>query len=43
MTLQAALQHYNMSADQFEKLAILNEMALSDRLSAGTLIKVIGQ
>ena len=43
MTLQAALQYYNMPADQFEKLAILNEMTLSDRLSAGTLIKVVGK
>lgn len=43
MTLQAALQHYNMPADEFEKLAILNEMALSDRLNAGTLIKVVGK
>lgn len=43
MTLQAALQHYNMPADQFDKLAILNQMELSDRLSSGTLIKVVGK
>lgn len=43
MTLQAAFQYYNMPADQFEKLAILNEMMLSDRLDAGTLIKVVGK
>lgn len=43
MTLQAALQHYNLPADQFEKLAILNEMRLSDRLTTGTLIKVVGK
>ena len=43
MTLQTALQHFNMPADQFEKLAILNQMALSDRLGSGTLIKVVGK
>jgi predicted Zn-dependent protease len=43
MTLQAALQHYNMPADQLDKLAILNQMELSDRLSSGTLIKVVGK
>lgn len=43
MTLQAALQYFNMPADRFEKLAILNEMTLSDRLDKGTLIKVVGK
>jgi predicted Zn-dependent protease len=43
MTLQAALQYYNMPADQFERLAILNEMMLNDRLNTGTLIKVVGK
>ncbi|MBL7870962.1 MAG: M48 family metalloprotease [Cyclobacteriaceae bacterium] len=43
MTLRATLQHFNMPTDQFEKLAILNEMMLSDRLDKGTLIKVVGK
>lgn len=43
MTLQAALQHFNIPSNQFEKMAMLNEMMLSDRLDAGTLIKVVGK
>jgi predicted Zn-dependent protease len=41
MTLQAALQHFNMPSKQFERLAILNEMNLNDRLNSGDLIKVV--
>jgi predicted Zn-dependent protease len=43
MTLQAAFQYFNMQGDQFERLAILNQMKLSDHLTAGTLIKVVGK
>jgi predicted Zn-dependent protease len=43
MTLQAAFQYFNMQGDQFERLAILNQMKLSDPLTAGTLIKVVGK
>jgi predicted Zn-dependent protease len=43
MTLQAALQYFNMPSDQFEELAILNGMQLSDPLSKGSLIKVVGK
>jgi predicted Zn-dependent protease len=43
MTLQSALQYFNMPTESFEKLAMLNQMNLSDRLSGGTLIKVTGK
>jgi predicted Zn-dependent protease len=43
MTLEAAFQYFNMQSDQFERLAILNQMKLSDRLTKGTLIKVVGK
>ena len=43
MTLQAAFQSFNMPAERFEELAILNGMLLSDKLSKGSLIKVIGK
>jgi len=43
MTLQAALQSFNMPAERFEELAILNGMSLNDKLSKGSLIKVIGK
>lgn len=43
MTLQAALQSFNMPADRFEELAILNGMLLTDQLDKGTMIKVIGK
>jgi predicted Zn-dependent protease len=43
MTLQAALQSFNMPAERFEELAILNGMSLTDKLSKGSLIKVIGK
>lgn len=41
MTLQAAFQNFNMPASRFEELAILNGMLLTDKLSKGSLIKVI--
>jgi hypothetical protein len=41
MTVQVAFQNFNMPANRFEELAILNGMQLSDKLSKGTLIKVI--
>ncbi|MEY4930375.1 MAG: hypothetical protein RI909_1099 [Bacteroidota bacterium] len=41
MTVQAALQSFNMPASRFEALAILNGMLLDEKLSKGTLIKVI--
>lgn len=41
MTVQAAFQSFNMPANRFEELAILNGMMLSDKLSKGTLIKVV--
>jgi len=43
MTLQAALQNFNMPANRFEELAILNGMLLTDKLNKGTLIKVISK
>jgi len=42
MNLKSALQHFNMPADRLEELAILNGMLLTDQLSKGTLIKVVG-
>ncbi len=41
MTVQAALQSFNMPSSRFEELAILNGMALNDKLNKGTLIKVV--
>ncbi len=43
MTLKAAFQNFNMSPDRFEELAILNGMLLTDKISKGTLIKVIAK
>jgi hypothetical protein len=43
MSLQAAFQSFNMPAERFEELAILNGMLLNDKLSKGSLIKVIGK
>jgi predicted Zn-dependent protease len=42
MTLQAAFQHFNMPSNRFEELAILNGMLLTETVSKGMLIKVIG-
>jgi len=41
MTLQSAFQNFNMQANRFEELAILNGMLLNDKLSKGTQIKVV--
>jgi len=41
MTVQAAFQNFNMPASRYEELAILNGMLLNDKLTKGTLIKVI--
>ncbi len=43
MTLQAALQHFNMPSDRFEELAILNGMQLDEQLSRGSLIKIAAE
>jgi predicted Zn-dependent protease len=41
MSAQAAFQSFNMPASRFEELAILNGMQLNDKLSKGSLIKVV--
>jgi len=41
MTAQAAFQSFNMPASRYEELAILNGMLLTDKLSKGSLIKVV--
>jgi|APTNR8051073442_1049403.scaffolds.fasta_scaffold00066_36 predicted Zn-dependent protease len=41
MTVQSAFQQFNVPANRFEELAILNGMMLSDKLSKGSLIKVV--
>lgn len=43
MTLEAALKYYGMPADRLEEISLLNGMHLSDQLSKGMLIKVIGK
>lgn len=43
MSLEAALKYYGMPADRFEELSLLNGMLLTDQLSKGMLIKVIGK
>ncbi|WP_192820292.1 M48 family metalloprotease [Rufibacter sp. LB8] len=40
-TLSQVLQSFQMPAKKLEELAILNGMALTDRVAAGTLIKVV--
>ncbi|WP_242927204.1 M48 family metalloprotease [Pontibacter vulgaris] len=42
-TLGQALQSYNIPSKRLEELAILNGMRLDDRLTAGSLIKVVEQ
>jgi predicted Zn-dependent protease len=42
-TLDQALRSFNTPASKLEELAILNGMKLTDRLTSGTLIKVIEQ
>lgn len=41
MTVQSAFQQFNVPANRFEELAILNGMVLTEQLSKGSLIKVI--
>jgi predicted Zn-dependent protease len=43
MTLKAALQNFGMPADRFDELALLNGMLLTDQVSKGMLIKVVGK
>jgi predicted Zn-dependent protease len=43
MTLESAFRHFNVPADQFEKLAVLNGMELNEQLRSGELIKTIGR
>jgi predicted Zn-dependent protease len=43
MTLQVAFQEFGMPADRFEELSLLNGMHLTDQLSKGMLIKVVGK
>ncbi len=43
MNLRAALQHFGMSQERNEELAILNGMQLEDELDQGVLIKVVGK
>ena len=42
-TLSQALTRFQVPAKRLEEMAILNGMQLTDRLSAGMLIKVVGQ
>ncbi len=42
-TLQEALRSYNVPEKRYEEMAVLNGMALKDKLAAGTLIKVIAE
>jgi hypothetical protein len=41
--LQQALRNLNMQEKRFEELALLNGMKLNDKITKGTLIKVIQQ
>jgi predicted Zn-dependent protease len=40
-TLEQAFRTYNVPSKRYEELAILNGMKITDRVTAGTLIKVI--
>jgi predicted Zn-dependent protease len=42
-TLEQLLRSYNVPANRMEEMAILNGMPLTERVNAGTLIKVIQQ
>ena len=42
-TLAEAFRHYGVKQEQMEKLALLNDLELTDQVQAGKLIKVIGQ
>jgi predicted Zn-dependent protease len=41
MTVQSAFQQFNVPANRFEELAILNGMMLNDKVNKGSLIKVV--
>jgi predicted Zn-dependent protease len=43
MTLQAAFQNFGMPAERIEELSLLNGMLLTDQVSKGMLIKVVGK
>lgn len=43
MTVQAALEYFNIPKDRLEQLALLNGMFLDDKVQKGSLIKVIGK
>ena len=43
MTAQAAFEHFGMPSTRMEELAIMNGIALNDRIEKGTLIKVVGK
>ena len=42
-TLADAFKQYNVPQDQMSKIALLNNMELTDKVEAGRLIKVIGE
>jgi predicted Zn-dependent protease len=42
-TLKMALNSYNMAESRQEEISLLNGMQLSDRVLAGSLIKIIGK
>jgi predicted Zn-dependent protease len=42
-TLEQVLRNYNTPQNRLQELAILNGMLLTDRVAAGTMIKVIGE
>ena len=42
-TLAEAFRHYGVKQEQMEKLALLNNLELTDHVQAGKLIKVIGK
>ena len=41
ITLQQAFTNYKVPASRMEEFAILNGMQLTDKLNAGTLVKVV--
>jgi len=42
-TLEQVLRGYNMSSARLNELAILNGMNLSDRVTQGTVVKIVGE
>jgi predicted Zn-dependent protease len=41
MTLENAFRHFNVPADKFKELAVMNGMELGDRIGSGEMIKII--